>query len=379
MQLVNIPAGTNFGTGTLPSYTGLLDVSPTKVAVPSAKMIPVTPSANKVVQTTAPVAQTQTNTQSSGNSSSGRDPHINPSTGQWDDNYYQSQQSVSAPSIDWNAIYDPIFQNYDQQEALLRDQDLPNQQAQINNQATDLLSQVNQQKSDQLQDIANQNTALSYQKQSAYDDAVRARNALSQQAQSRFGRGTSAYGGVSDIADQEYYRSSGNVSNTYAQNFTKLQQYQSQVLKRADDETLRIDRDKNQQLNDLNVKFNQALQQINGLRAQSESQKASQKAQALQDAINQTNQIKANFAAQQEALKVWLTQQQYLINQGVTQLQSQRYTTPSNTFAGDNTLNGYSVGPNGQTGNSNTLSGAGGLNILGNNQNQDDNFLNSLL
>lgn len=241
--------------------------------------------------------------------------------------------NVETPQINFDEIYNPIFASYNEAERVLRENELPTQLSRVNNDAANLMQNLTTQRDEGLTDVKTQQQTLDKQKMSAFDAAVRSYNALQQQARVRFGQGSSVGSAANDILSQEFARNQGQIENTYAENFGKLQTYQGQIIKRFNDESIRIERDKQSAISEVNSKFAQAMAQINSQRAMAESEKAARKVQMLQDAIARSNQIADNFKMQQQSLEIWKQQQNYQLTQGYNQLNQQRYVTPANAIA----------------------------------------------
>lgn len=301
---------------------------------PSAEILP----SNPVIQQPTQPTQTQQQPQQSNNNGMSVREQMQKGLIKWDDNLLAQSEAGnngggnSQPQVNYDEMYKPIFGAYDQTEATLRNIDLPNQISKVNNDATNLQTVLDQQKTQGLADIQTNQRSLDKQKESAFSEAVRMYNSLTQNANVRFGRNSSTGAAASDILNQQLLRNEGSIQSSYDENFQKLREYQGQVMKRFDDERLRMDRDKNQAISDINNNFQKTLAAIAVQRAQTETEKSSRKVLALEQATARTQALQDGFKTQEKALDVWKQQQQYLIDKGLANLQQNAYTTPQNAI-----------------------------------------------
>ena len=139
--------------------------------------------------------------------------------------------------------------------------------------------------------LKEQGRRLSESARGAYADAIRAYNNLVQQGLSRFGAGSSAGPAVQELVNQEFLRSRGKMGQQelagqqqLAREETRLGNY---IQQKRDD----LDKWKRGAVTQINDNFRNAMAEINSRRADIEANKTRDKIAALQDAINQAQQV----------------------------------------------------------------------------------------
>lgn len=178
----------------------------------------------------------------------------------------------------------------------------------VNNRYQTYLDRLPTEKAQSEADIQRNETGVNQQLTSAYDQAVRAYNALSQKGIARFGAGSSAGQALGELANQEFLRNQGNVSN---QGIQSAQQFAAQrqklndyITQKAEDFRLQ----KDDALKQLDRNLQQSLNQINASRAQTEQAKAQMKLQAIQTAMTQAQQVEQADKAFKQNLALSLVQ-----------------------------------------------------------------------
>ena len=140
-------------------------------------------------------------------------------------------------------------------------------------------------------DTTEQQTAFNKIIRSAYEEAVRAFNALNQQRVSRFGGGSSAGQAVGELAQQEFFRQQGNVTEQqttgnlqFAKEFANIGRYIGQ--KKTDLENWKLDA-----VGQIKQNLTDTLVAIAQNRGQIESNKTRDKLAALQTARENVQRV----------------------------------------------------------------------------------------
>lgn len=245
-------------------------------------------------------------------------PHINPATGRWDDNYFASQGG-SAPDISGqvNSAYNDAYSALDQYQ-----QQLQSGRQNFLNTFTDpynaLIPNVNNAYTQGMNLNANQVQNTNQTAANAIAAARALFNEVNQGAQQRFGGSTGVGTGVSsaaDFANAFYNRALGQnqtqIQNTQAQNLGGLQTQAANITSQRDTQLAQIDSQKTAALNQAQKVFQDELDQINSQRVQLGVDKAQQKLQSLQNYQNninsinaQANQLASNLALQNNAARL---------------------------------------------------------------------------
>lgn len=128
---------------------------------------------------------------------------------------------------------------------------------------------------------------------SAYEQSIRDYNALQQQGISRFGGGSSAGRAIGELAQREYFRNQGKITDTrtqgsqeFAAERTKISRY---VKEKLDDLSLRRD----DAMNQLKKQLRDGLSQISLKKNEVEANKTRERMSLLQQTVGQANAIKA--------------------------------------------------------------------------------------
>src|SRR3990167_718371 len=140
-------------------------------------------------------------------------------------------------------------------------------------------------------DTTEQQTAFNKIIRSAYEEAVRAFNALNQQRVARFGGGSSAGGAVGELAQQEFFRQQGNVTEQqttgnlqFAKEFANIGRYIGQ--KKTELENWKLDA-----VGQIKQNLTDTLVAIAQNRGQIESNKTRDKLAALQTARENVQRV----------------------------------------------------------------------------------------
>lgn len=163
----------------------------------------------------------------------------------------------------------------------------------ISDQITQQQQRANEDQNQLLADTDTEETNFNKVLRSAFEDAVRAYNSLAQQGNARFGRGSSAGQAVGELAQQEFFRQQGKVTDRqtegnlqFAGERGKIRQF---VKRKLED----LDTYKTTALNDLKKNLNDRLAEIRGRKADIEANKTRDRLAVLQDAISQTRAIQS--------------------------------------------------------------------------------------
>lgn len=239
-----------------------------------------------------------------------------------------SQQQPQQPDYtnQINDIYNPAFQNLQNQENFLRNSQLPTAMSQIQTNRQELDANLQGQAADAQRGFTSQQGVIEQNKESALQSAVRAYNALKQQSQATFGQGSSTGPALNELAQSEYLRSTGGIQQAYARQLGTILDSQGKTIDWVARESARILSASKQQEQDIQSQFNQELMNINNARGQLDSAKAAAKLQLVQEAVaaaNMVKQTKDNYLMQ---LAGWKDQQQFLIDKGLSDLKQQYQT-----------------------------------------------------
>lgn len=228
------------------------------------------------------------------------DPHINPATGQWDDNYYASQQKSSQPDLSGqiDSLYNPIMDLLNQQESSLKSGELDfydsftkpydAQQPLLDQAKAQGLSTVEQQRTDQ-----------QVQHENALAAARRLYQELVQGSQQRFGGSSSAGEFANSLIGREYQRNQGQINQTTGQNMQKLLQRANEINDNYNTQNQSLLAQKEAELAKAKDLFRQRLDAITNSKITANENKAQLKLaelQSLRDRVNAINDQHTQFA-----------------------------------------------------------------------------------
>lgn len=283
-----------------PTYYGPQVVGPAGYAMPGT-----------TTNNPAPAPAPQNNPAPSNNS--GLDPHINPATGQWDDNYYASQQKGGQPSgpsdEELNAVYNPTMNYLNQAEAQVRG-DYPTVLDAAQKQYESAIAELTSNKKKNEGTIAENTVQAGQRKEDALTAARRLYDELRKGYGQRFGGSSSAGQAASEIAAVEQQRQQGGVQKDYGTTIRQIEQSRNQLETDYQTGQAKIQEQKSLALQQAQQNFTQQILQIQSQRAQTESQKAAAKLQALTDLRNQAYQTQQQAAQYQQNLDMFYRQQQ---------------------------------------------------------------------
>lgn len=248
-----------------------------------------------------------------------------------------SQPQVQNFSQEISDIYNPAFQNLQNQENYLRQSQLPTAMGQIATNTQELQSNLQGQKAEAERGFISQQGVIEQNRESALASAIRGYKGVLQQSQALYGGGSSTGPAISELANQAYLQSAGGIQQAYSRSLGTILDAQSKTIDWVARESSRIMSASKQQEMDITSQFNSQLMQINNAKGQLDAAKNAAKLQLLQEAAalgNQVKQTRDNYLMQ---LAGWKEQQQFLIDKGITDLK-QQYTTSigsSSQFAAD--------------------------------------------
>lgn len=246
----------------------------------------------------APPPQQQQQQKPSAPSNTGLDPHINPATGQWDDNYYASNNKASTPSIDMagiTAAYDQMRNTMEGMKGVYGDT-YRNAQQYANQGLENQMSQIEQSKG-----------TMGEQNRQAQGSLYN--NLLENQAQNRgvaraFGGMSSGFEQGNTRLQQGYSTNAANLSNDFAGR-----------IKQLDLAGVQAKQDHQKMLNDAKTQYEQGLYQIALNQNQTDLQKAQSLQQAKQDFDNKVYQSQQQLKQFQQSLEAMKLQSELYKNQ----------------------------------------------------------------
>lgn len=261
-------------------------------------------SPTKSVLPAATTTTNKTNNTSSAPRQTGLDPHINPSTGLWDDNYFASQQTANQDdSALINEMYNSSYDYLNKVEQNLRGQ-LPgtletlNQDYNLNNK---ILGDANKANSAQL-NFQGEQAAQADTTQEA--KIRRLYNELRMGYNQRFGGSTSAGGAASEISNVEQQRQTGQLAQQFNNTQQVLAQKKEELETNFQNTSQKLLQAKQQAIQQANQDFSNKLLEIAGNRTQIDQQKALAKYQALVDLKNKIFTIDQQNKQFEQTLKL---------------------------------------------------------------------------
>ncbi len=272
------------------------------------------------VPTTTPTQQPQAPT-SSGNTQSIRDQMLSGKI-PWDDNLLnsggnQSGGGIQAPSIDFNALYQPAFDALTNRQNVLTNTVEPTMEGDISTAANDLIAKLNSGQTSFDQLTSQQQGVLDQQQQSAYGQAARQAAASRQWAINTYG-GDTAGQGYSQMADMEFARAMGSIGSSYATSLGDLLTKQQAVHQYVFDKTYQENADAAQKKLDARSWLQEQVQSIMESSASLSVDKAKMVASVNDNYQNLLNNNEASKNARLDAFNIWKQQQQYAIDNQLT-------------------------------------------------------------
>lgn len=238
-----------------------------------------------------------------GSRSSGLDPHINPATGQWDDNYFAANNRAPAP--DMAAIdnaYGEAMGYYNQ----MYDDAVKGKQTFLDQYTSPYEAMrpgMEQTYKGGLEQVDTQRRGQQVQEQSALDAAGRLYNEMMQGTRQRFGGTNSAGDFANAFYNREYMRQRGDIQNTAGQNYAALDTRVRELGDKFNAQVKELDLQKAAALSQAQNLFQQRLDQINGMKAEMAQNKAQMKLAALQEYRNRSYQLEDYYRTQQDTMK----------------------------------------------------------------------------
>ncbi len=190
---------------------------------------------------------------------------------------------------DISAIYNPLFEELNQQEAAIPGQQ-KTQEELVNQQLSDAQKAIAGQRALTGEGYTAAEGTVNRQLESGLSEAIRAYNALRQQGISRFGGASSAGAAIGELAQQEFARQQGALQMTTQEQIADLVRQKNQANLFYDQETNAMQRDANAQLAKIRSDFSDKLAAVRANRALAESEKT-------QLRLNMLQQIRENAAA----------------------------------------------------------------------------------
>lgn len=290
--------------------------------VPLATTAPSTIVSGTSYQNHNPITQVASQYPSGGGSGSGTslDPHINPTTGQWDDNYYASQQSAQGQL---DSGYNSYFNSLND----MLNSGLPGQksaQEQIAQSQFDQgVNSLNTQKNLGVQDLNTQRTQASTAQQKTLQDLTDNIKNLFQSGNVYLGaRGaadSSAANQYSYALTQMGSKQRGDVTSQYAQIQNDINGRETRLNEVYNGQVKDLESQKNQQIAGIAQWYASAQNQIRQMQGEGQLQKSQQ---LLNIALQQLTSLQQEAANRRSLLDQWAANHATDINQLKSQLSS---------------------------------------------------------
>lgn len=244
-------------------------------------------------------------------------------------NSFEVPSGPSAEEI--AAIYQPIYEQYDQDTALAgttRDANLG-----LISQSFDTAGKaLVRAKDERILSDQEQAGALNKNMESAYSQAVRAYNALQQQGNARFGRGNSAGQAVNDLANQEFYRQQGELQTTNQGELGNIQKDYRRFLSFVTGEEQRLETEKRAQEEKERQVYSQQVSQISNNRALSRSEQAAKILDAKTTYAARKADVNNQLRVHQLGLEEYAKKINIDMNAQLQLQASQRYQSPEGVY-----------------------------------------------
>jgi len=243
-------------------------------------------------------------------SNTGVDPHINPKTGQWDDNYYQSiiKDLQGGQAQDQQLINDAYGQSesYLNQAENQLNADYPTIQGEINAQGQLNNQLLDNSKTSALNQTGQQATTANQRQESALTKARRLYGELQRGYNQRFGGASSAGDAATEISNQERLRQEGTTRQDYGNTMRAIELQNQEIESNYNTGKLQLQQQTQQSLNEAQRDFQNKLLTISQNRALIGQAKAEARLASLQELRNniyQINMQNMQFQQQLEAQK----------------------------------------------------------------------------
>lgn len=241
------------------------------------------------------------------------------------------------PEPDFEAIkreFAPIYENYDRDEQMAK-----NMQADEQKMLDESFVVANQKlaknKIEREEFNREQENSLNRQYASAYEQAVNDYKALAQQGRVRFGGASSAGRAIGEIAQREYFKQSGQVQQTHADNLSKIQKDFRSYLSWSAEEEQRLVREQRNETTKLQNQFKQIILGIANNRniTKSEEQRQIRGAQELYR--SRIADIQNQLRAEQMAMDQYREKLKLELDSQIELATKTNYQVAPNVFAND--------------------------------------------
>lgn len=259
-------------------------------------------------------------------SNSGQDPHINPATGQWDDNYYQSiMRDLQAGQQQDSRLIDEAYgqsESYLNQAENQLNADYPTIQAEINAQGQLNNQLLDNSKTSALNQTGQQAMTAGQRQESALSKARRLYGELQRGYNQRFGGASSAGDAATEISNQERLRQEGTTRQDYGNTMRAIELQNQEIESNYNTGKLQLQQQTQQALNEAQRDFQNKLLTISQNRALIGQAKAEARLASLQELRNNIYQINMQNMQFQQQLEAQKQAGQQQLQQFSTQSQS---------------------------------------------------------
>lgn len=266
------------------------------------------------------------NPQNTGGGGSGTQRVVSPSNN--NTNQGQSNQPDNNQLVD--AIYNPVRDFLNQMQADYEAQQAP-AQANIESSFGRQLTPINQQETTQLQSQDKQEGVVNTGEQNALAQARQLHNELSQSGMAKYGTGSSAGAAVNELLGRQTAKQFGAIGQEATTGRTAIETERGNIKAFAAQKRADLTSQKEEAIRTLQSEFKRGMMQINQMKAQNESAKASARLELVQQAQAQAAQIEQADRAYQRAID------QFERESAITAQQNAAFQ--SNQTLGGNTVN----------------------------------------
>lgn len=208
----------------------------------------------------------------------------------------QPQQQQVNPQDEINSqlegIFSPVFNALQGQESTLRE-NYATVPGEINAQYTTSGESIAREKQSGLTEAGTQEKQAGTRKTDALTAATRLYSELSRGGQQRFGGASSAGEAYGALTAVEQQRRQGTIQTAYEGAMTQIGTFKQNIIDKSLLAVKELENQKNAALNQAQRDFRDALQQIQSMRAQAQSEKATASMNALNDLRNKVYTINA--------------------------------------------------------------------------------------
>ena len=201
-----------------------------------------------------------------------------------------SQGSQGPQQGDVDAIYNPIRDFLNQMESEYS-AGQPQAEADVAASYTRGLTPINEQEQTQLQSQNKQEGVVNTEEANALAQARQLYGELSQSGLAKYGTGSSAGGAVSELLGRQTAKQFGAIGQTATAGRTGIEEERGNIVKFAATKRTELSQQKEEAIRNVQKEFRQGMLQINGMKAQNESAKASARLELLQQTQQQAFQI----------------------------------------------------------------------------------------